>query len=76
MAEKRSSMGGSETRIWQSADIEVVGKYPEEIIWEIRNRASTLFKKFTIREIKYRWAGTNADGDHLWVGQATVMEDI
>ena len=62
-------------RIWQSADIEVVGKSPEEIISEIRNRASTLFKKFTIREIKYRWAGSNSsDGTHLWVGQATVME--
>ena len=66
----------TKARIWQSADIEVVGKSPEEIILEIRIRASTLFKKFTIREIKYRWAGTNADGDHLWVGQATVIKDI
>ena len=66
----------TEARIWQSADIEVVGKSPEEIISEIRNRASTLFKKFTIREIKYRWVGTNSDGEPLWVGHATVMEDI
>ena len=66
----------TKARIWQSADIEVVGKSPEEIILEIRIRASTLFKKFTIREIKYRWVGSHSsDGTHLWIGQATVMED-
>ncbi len=66
----------TEARIWQSLDLEVVGESPEKIISEIRNRASELFKKFTIREIKYRWAGTTAaDGDHLWLAQATVMED-
>ena len=75
MAEKRSLMGGSETRIWQSADIEVVGNSQESIVSEIRARASTLFEKFTIREIKYRWAGSHTDGGHVWVGQATVMEN-
>ena len=66
----------TEARIWQSVDIEVVGDSTERIISEIRNRASTLFKKFTIREIKYRWAGANTKGKNLWVGKAHVIEDI
>ena len=66
----------TEARIRQSANIEVVGRSPENIISEIRNRASTLFKKFTILEISYSWAGANTKGKNLWVGRATVMEDI
>ena len=66
----------TEAHIWQSATIEVVGRSPEDIISEIRNMASTLFKKFAIREISYSWAGANADGKNLWVGKAHVIEDI
>ena len=62
--------------IGQSATIEVVGRSPEDIISEIRNRASTLFKKFTISEISYSWAGANTKGKNLWVGKAHVIEDI
>ena len=76
MAEKRSPMNNSKTRIWQSANIEVAGRSPEDIISEIRNRASTLFNKFTISEISYRWIGASTGGEDLWVGQAHVIEDI
>ena len=71
---KTKSVLHSEIRIWQSAEIEVVGDSTEIIISEIRHLASKLFKKFTIYEIKCRLVGTNSDGEKLWVGQATVME--
>ena len=55
----------TEARIWQSATIEVVGRSPEDIISEIRNRASTLFNNFIISEISYSWAGANTNGKNL-----------
>ena len=66
----------TEARVFQSADIEVMGESTEKIISETRYRSSTLFKKFTIREIRYRWIGTNAEGESMWVGQAHVREDF